>query len=109
MLKTDNFISKLRAIELKLISLEVDKFVKNQSLEYRQDFDKKRKEVSSRLKQLEDKDFEEILDRLESLKPEYKKAFDDLDREIESLNNAVKIVNSINAVTRVLAKVVTIF
>ncbi len=95
---------ELRAKEKKLYLPEVERFIKTQSNEVKQNFVNQRKEVGKKLHNIEMQELEEILKRLESLKPEYDKAFKDLDREIQSLNNAVKIVSSINAVTRVLAK-----
>lgn len=46
---------------------------------------------------------------MKPLEPELNQAIKDLDQELRTVNNTVKIISSIRMVTKVLAKLVTIF
>jgi hypothetical protein len=70
---------------------------------------KEREKVSNYLHILERQDLGNIVAKMKPLEPELNQAITDLDRELQSVNNTVKIISSIRMVTRVLAKLVTIF
>lgn len=75
----------------------------------KQKFLEQRTQVRNYLHILEKQDLEKFVAQMKPLEAELNKAIKDLNRELQSLNNTVKIISSINAVTRVLARLVMIF
>lgn len=110
MLTTNQLLLELRTSVQELYSSKVQLKIEQQANESaKQEFLRQREKVRNYLKILEKQDLQKFVAQMKPLESELDQAIGDLDRELQSVNNTVKIISSINAVTRVLAKVVMIF
>ena len=109
MLTTNQLLPALRKNVEELYSPKVQLKIEQQANESdKQEFLKEREKARNYLHILERQDLENIVAKMKPLEPELNQAIVDLDRELQSVNNIVKIISSIRMVTRIIAKFVTI-
>ncbi|OKH41859.1 hypothetical protein NIES2101_33600 [Calothrix sp. HK-06] len=99
-------LSSLPVIMVLKVQLKIEQDTNESN---KQKFLEQRTQVRNYLHILEKQDLEKFVAQMKPLEAELNKAIKDLNRELQSLNNTVKIISSINAVTRVLARLVMIF
>ncbi|BDA67777.1 hypothetical protein RIVM261_071490 [Rivularia sp. IAM M-261] len=109
MLTTNQLLSELRTSVEELYSPKVQLEMERQPESVKQQFLKQRAQTSNYLHNLETQELKKLVEKMKPLESELKKAIQDLNRELQSINNTVKFISSINAVTRVLARLVMIF
>lgn len=109
MLTTSELLSEVRASVEELYSAKVQLQIEQQTnASAKQEFLKQREKVRNYLNILEKQDLQKSVAQMQPLESQLKQATKDLDRELQSVNNMVNIISSINAVTGVLAKIVMI-
>lgn len=109
MLATSQLLSEVRASVEELYSSKVQLQIEQQTnSSAKQEFLQQREKVRNYLNILEKQDLQKSVAQMQPLESQLKQATKDLDRELQSVNNMVNIISSINAVTGVLAKIVMI-
>ncbi len=102
----EELIFQFRALELQLMTPEVDEFVKAQDLAFRQQFVSLTFDLRVVIMKLTTAQFGDIADRLDALAPQLQDGITKLKEEIKSLKTVTKIIGTLSTVVGLAARIV---
>ena len=107
MTKTD-LLQEMRSIETHLRSIEVQKFFKSETQHTRDRFASQLNEISQQVAKLSNDQIAEIANRLDELSVEIEVGIENLQEELNKLENAITILNTISNVLSLVGRVLEV-
>ncbi len=110
MLTTDNLLSQMRTKVLELYSPVIQLRIETETDELKKkELIEQREYCRHYLHELELKDLQEVLEKMEPLEAELNSAIQSLDNALEDVNNTVGIIKSIRIFSSIMARLFAIF
>ena len=106
MSKTYQLIELMRRQQRMLFSPEIQFALEQDPDELKRvNFVKERQRYVSTLQNLEKQNLEHIAEKMKSLEPELENAISELEQELQSINNTIRILRNISNVSRVASQI----